>query len=42
MEEQMNSKFNNVAIKGFVSVFPENKINIDDERLTDDVGGIMP
>ena len=27
----MNSKFNNVAIKGFVSVFPENKINIDDE-----------
>lgn len=27
----MNAKFNNVAIKGFISVLPENKINIDDE-----------
>lgn len=27
----MNSKFKNVEIKGFVTVMPENKINIDDE-----------
>jgi len=31
MGVKMNSKFNNVEVKGFVSVFPENKINIDDE-----------
>lgn len=27
----MNSSFKNVSIKGFVTVIPENKINIDDE-----------
>ena len=27
----MNSKFKNVEIKGFITVMPENKINIDDE-----------
>ncbi len=27
----MNSKFKNVSIKGFVTVLPENKINIDEE-----------